>query len=359
MGIISVKEISSGRSGSFDDTFRRSYTRTVRVITDDTATGPIVVAFNPLMPNLWDPYVSHATGEIDIDAPLREKTPRLEDESDPYRWLVELRYDTEGPEPVLYQEDGTPLGGVQGQSPGKPGGGGGMDQPELRPWDISIDTMEYQKPLRLAFDEDQAKLPATQTPKRTVPVVNTAFDQYDPLPTYDTGEEIITITRIEPSFDRKRARAYRFALNSTPFMGAERGEAQMLPIRARYTPINKRLYPEVTYRIRFKEPEVVRKVLANGQVQDELVHVGWQPRLLSQGYRRALLQVGGEPDRTKQNTPILDQLTMTPTNTLHFLNDKDQPLTPQEVAEGSAIVPQTFLAYRYLPFDVFRFNLAI
>jgi hypothetical protein len=346
LSILTCKEIWTGRTGSIGDDLRRTYTRRFRVETTDKTWGPALVCLqNPALPAIWSAYVSYGTGEFDSFALLRRYTPR-QDDADPCLWEVDCEYDTEGREPVLVGPDGTAI--ANASTPGRPGSGGGFDSFEQTPWEVSWETREYEMPFTMAYSEavvDQEEPDALQ---RTEPVVNVVGDRYDPMPTYRTGEDILTVTRIELGNDPKLNRKYRYALNKDPFLHAARGEAQMLPIRAQLITKGRQRLWQKTYRIAFKEPELLRG--------DRVPNRQWQPRLLERGYNQFPYNPStNELDPTKDPVPITDGHGQKVTEP-KLLTKTGRRLAPNEVTAGTLVANTTFYAYRYLPFAVWKLD---
>lgn len=178
MPILSVVELPN-RSTSFGQGYQRRRKRTFRVITDSDYVSEDEVLFN-LGLDYGDQYVNFGTGLIDplcvlvdFDASPLDDDPRL--------WIVTCNYETQSAAPQA-----TPTQNQQ------PGGGGDADDPTQ--WEPKI-TRSYgriQWPMERGFDDDN---------ELTIPVVNSAGDEFNPKPMMDVRYLIITHERIEAEYD--------------------------------------------------------------------------------------------------------------------------------------------------------------
>lgn len=331
MAIVNVKEVWSGREGGFNADFSRRYVRNFRVETDDTSDGPIEVGFAVGIPRLWERYVSHQTGEIDNLALCREVTP-VQDAGNPYLWDVRCEYSTESPEPGgMPTGGGVPTGGFpDGADPGKPGAGGQADSPEAKPWEVEYEPETYRLPMRKAFDNQGPNA------RRVLPVLNAAKQPFDPLPEYEVGGDVLTVTRIEKNPDHQKLRQYAYALNSDDFLHAGFAQAQCLPIRRKRMWIGGQQYWECTYRIRFVpegwdtwQPEILNA--GRSQLTDDPSELPVEIR-----YPRSHQQIGHDWPLTRDG----------------------KAMTPEEIeAADHSDLYLTFYAYRVLPFS--ELNLTI
>ena len=332
MSIVNVKEMWSDRDGGFNADFSRRYTRVFRVETNATSDGPIAVAFATGIPRVWDRYVSHETGEFDDLALCRSVDPR-QDADNPYLWEVRCEYTTESFEPGTNPPSGG-AGGAGGSDPSKPGSGSNADNPETRPWEVEYEPETFRFPARYAFDSQDG-----MKAKRILPILNPVKQPYDPLPEYEVGCDVLTITRIEANPDHKLLRQYAYALNDDVFLHAKFTEAQMMPVRRKQIWIGGRRYWECTYRIRFCPEEWGT----------------WQPQILNTGRRE--LQ-GDPPDETKEPIEIRDPISHQPVNDDWPIGKNGKAMTREEIAAAKIDdFYTTWYMYRVLPFSALNLTL--
>lgn len=328
--ILEIDELPTGRTGTFDDGFQRTYMRTIRVRTNNESYGPIQVAFATVggraVPRLFEQYVSWLTGEVDVLALCRRVVPRQLDD-DPYLWHVECEYSTRTFEPGAVLGTPGPNGGI-GEG-ARPGAGGTADDPTARPPEISWTSEAIQAPLIREWDEDFL------TRKK---VFNTAGMPYDNAPTLEFSAKTYNVKRIEAVMDAGLDQLREFAVNSEPFMFADPGQAQLLPITSNLVWIGGVAYWERSYSIRFVP----------------IVLETWQPQILNVGY----FEYAGTPLKYRR---ILDPFTHQPVTEPWPLGAKDQfgavlALTSEQIANGETL----YTTHRgYYAFDFNELNLPI
>ena len=86
MSVVSVKEQWAGRDAEFTDDWNRRYKRVFQVLTDDSADGPITVAFATGIPRIWDFFTSPLYGEYDILAVCRSVFPEQDEKTTAGSW---------------------------------------------------------------------------------------------------------------------------------------------------------------------------------------------------------------------------------------------------------------------------------
>lgn len=319
MAIVSVKELWENRGGEFDDSYKRSYTRTFRVRTDDERDGPLEVTFALGVPRIWDVYVSYATGEYDTLARCRRISPsQMAD--DPLIWEVRCEYETFTAEPSSPGSAGA--GGGGGGDATKPGSTGPANNPEQRPPKIKWSFETLTRPLTLAYDNGGVAGVATQV----VPVLNSAGQPFDPAPEYECAYPVYEVSRIETFFSPAVARQYAFAVNDDTFGFAAPGEAMCMPITADLVFIGGVPFWEVSYKIRFL-PEHVDT---------------FQPQILDAGYRQ--LNAGGT-----DLEDIFDPITRQPVSEPTLLDGAGRQLSHADLVANGAEY-RLFYAYLRRPF---------
>lgn len=129
-----------------------------------------------------------------------------------------------------------------------------VENPLNRPLDISWDGEVYQEYYDVDVEGNN--------------VVNSAGDPFDPPAQRDRSRSTMTIVRNEASFDQNTADALADCVNSDIFMGAQPGNAKVMPISAKcvFDPIAG-LYWTVTYKFAFNKN-------------------GWQASILDAGLRQ-------------------------------------------------------------------------
>ena len=201
MGFRSVCELHDGRTGGLSEGLERRYTRRFRVRTDSKSVGPIEVMFAPGVPRLYDPYQSYGTNEFDSFALCRRVTP-TQDADDWFTWVVECEYDTTG---------GNPQG--QPENPGQPGTGGGSGaagDPTLEPQTVEWGTQSREVALIEDLGDPDSNDPIIKNPR---PILNSAGQPFDPVPTIEQAHLTLTIERNEVEFDVGKATKYRNVVN--------------------------------------------------------------------------------------------------------------------------------------------------
>lgn len=203
MAVLSVSEVFSGRSRKVAKDWTRTYTRTFRVITDNSHDGgqevtyAVPIVFGSIYTNGFSGFGgvgAYTATEYDGGAFANEFNAEPDGADDGKSWLVTVGY---GPfDPQQFPEN-----------------------PLLKPLEIEGGFNPYEE----VVDEDQ-------TGKA---VVNSASDPFDPPITEEDPRQVLTIVRNEPSFDWATAYQYRNAVSSDEFWGAAPGQAKVVRISAK------------------------------------------------------------------------------------------------------------------------------
>jgi hypothetical protein len=334
MGLVSIKEVWNGRTGTFEiagGLVHRTYERHFRIRTDSETDSAVTVAFdNPIVPLLGSFYVSFNTGEFDTAAICVRKTP-TQSEEDPLVWMLVCEFDSQAPEFAAYDANGNPTTPGQGGKPGGP-----HDSAAFEPWEFEGEVITQTKGLRVAIAE-----PPTETAERNVAVVNSARDPYDPLPEYLSPRSLVTVTRNEPTLDLLTMLRYSMAINSDDWNGFPPGKAQMHPIKWSRFFRNGQYWYKKTYKIELISP-------------DEIYDT-FQVRLPDMGFRQF---------KDFENAELLDPVpirqgdSQTEVTTPQLLNGAGRVLTPEQKDAGG-VVYRDFNAYRMLPFAPFKLNIPL
>jgi hypothetical protein len=187
MQVTSVELKKNGNTAKHDQTWKRYYTRTWIVLTDDPRVGAgSVLAATPVsIGQTYDTGTEHDTGAFCASV---SASPT---EEDGMQWEVTAEY---GP----YDATEFP------------------ENPQLRDPEIS---WEYQRSQEAA-DREAGDPNADPPPK---PVKNSAGDSFDPPLLKDVRRPILKLVRNEANFDPLLAYFYHDKVNSTPFFGADPG----------------------------------------------------------------------------------------------------------------------------------------
>lgn len=301
MGIVSVHEISSGRSAEFTPS-ERKYTKVYRVITSSPADGPKAVTTAAGIPTAFTPYVG-LNGELDTYARVASYSPR-QDAENPYIWTVTVQYSTR---PTAGLTEAAPSGpGTRdpSQSPAN------QEDPTLRPPVISYGFKKYTKVF--------SKNPDDPTSAPT----NSAGDPFDPPVMVDDNRPVLTITRCELLDPFQKCILYQDSINSDSFYGATPYQLKMESITARSQYENGIKFWEVTYTIEARREGWDKiKILdqgfyyLDGSGNPKLMTVNSQPRVtpgLLDGH-------GGQLNVALSNTPKFREF-VAPYKKLPFAN---------------------------------------
>jgi hypothetical protein len=221
--IISVREVSSGRTGTVNEKGERSYTRTFQVITDSALDGPLYVRQAPGIPVRGSIYATDT--EIDPGARVKSITPSQSD--NPKVWEVRVEYSS-----TTEDEQENPL--------------------ERAP-EISWSAAPYT---RVAWKDNNGKA-----------IVNSAGQYFDPPLEVDDSRPVLTITRNEASFNPSLAIDYQDAVNSDAFLGFSPGQAKVAMIQASSATENDVFFWRVTYEFAFRREGWALSVLDQGRYE--------------------------------------------------------------------------------------------
>jgi len=304
MAILEVKEIHE-REGEVQLNQDRSYTRTFRVYTDSQRTEQFEVLTAEGLPLLGTPYVI-APGILDLRCIVRRRRCSV-DQNDPRLWLVRVEYATKAADPSDPAEQ-----------PDNP------EDPILRPPEVSWTHEPYQRVVERDIEGN--------------PLVNSAGQPFDPLPTADDNRLTLVISRFEQVYDKREMLKFVDAVNDDPFQGFDPGQAKIKGIPAvQHFENNQQLW-KVTYTIQFKEE-------------------GWNLFILDQGRYQAIndnADPDGAPLTSASNrgkiTPIVDAETGEPISDPVLLDGNGFPLQGPDAQPVFLKDPGGFKIYKRKPF---------
>lgn len=323
MAVVDVKEVWDGRGGSFGEDHVRSYTRRFRVITDADNTETIDVGWATGIPRMYSPYKSPDGTVLDNLARVVKVDPQ-QDASDPKIWFVdvEYRYSTS----QVGADVGGPIGGGSGE-PTKPGGGGGGDQPESRPWKIDLSVETMMRSVRKGY---------TAAGVQNVPIVNSAGDPFADVQQIEVGYLVLNVQRTVVSFDALLAVDMLYSVNNAPWWIASPGYAQLTHWSASRTFIGGSPYWEESLKVRIAPAFLP----------------GWNLELLDCGYRQLNSGYGSGSGNGSGNTmPILEPGTVQPVSEVWPLDGAGRALTRDQLIAGLAFY-KTFRIYPARDFNL-------
>ena len=321
MAVVRVERLWDGRGADFDAEGNRTYLVRVRVVTDSVLDSQLAVLFAPGVPRIGVGWYVTSDGVPDYAAVCRRVTPR-QDESSGLVWVLDCEF---GTRPLTANPGG--FGGTPGTGGFQPGAGGAADDPTKKPpvWRLGWETKTA--PLRFNLKDQYADPPEYTGGK---PVVNSAWDYFDPLPERETGYPVLDYSRVEASPTFERCRKYAFAMNKDAFLGFPPKAVQCLPIELEPEYHGLTQYFRVSYRFRFalgKNPT-------------------WNPVLADVGFRKL---VAGkwvdieDPPGVKVTAP-------------QFLNGAGLPMTQAQLA---ATGPTTAEFFAYPVYDFAPLNIVL
>jgi hypothetical protein len=252
--------IGSGSGTPFSLDGKRDYTVEVRIRVKDKTIGPIIVCMAPGVPVPFAPYIRSSGAEYDLNAFLIRLSARRELPDDWTNWIATCNYSTDVGNGIF------DYGGADTQN-------GAANNPDLEPPSVDWDFEEQQ----VAWARDLKGQAFT----------NSARQPFSPPPMFPESYPVLTFSRNELFYNRETATKFAYALNSTPFLGAQKGCAQLLPPRASLQYRGKISFYRVTYRIRFRDPNV-------HQFQD------WQPHILDAG----TMELQDKPGAPRGGQPV-------------------------------------------------------
>jgi hypothetical protein len=274
----------------------RAYQRKFRCITTQQSDGPNVVLgqFGLKYGDIYNP--SYNVNEADVFACANQIDCEPEG-NDGTQWIVTIHY---------------------GWYNANQAGGGADQNPLNMPIEVSWSLRDHETVL----DTDQ----------NGNPVLNTAYDPYDPPIVIDDPRLVMTVVRNEPKFNIAWVLAYRNAVNNDQFGGFPPLTCKVLNISSRSQwHQDAGWYYQTTYEFEFLTASI-----------DYDTNTGYRKRIISQGFR-AISSVTGKPYHiTLKGVPISSPM---------LLDSNGYLLGPNATPYW-----QTFQAYPELPFAVFQFD---
>jgi hypothetical protein len=208
------------------------------VKTDDNDDGPGLVLLAAGLPLIDDLHPEDSLAKVNSKSAAQVSSdPRVWNVSDPRVWNVT----------VSYASDESNSSGT---------GSSDDPDPEARPAVIEWSFAQFQR----VADKDL----------NGTPIVNSAFDQFDPPPLRDDSRPVLRITRIEAGFDPARALDFQDTVNADNFFGANPGQSKCASIGARSFFENDRQWFEVVYEFHFRRDGFQLSILDQGYRQIEL-----------------------------------------------------------------------------------------
>jgi hypothetical protein len=289
---VSVDEIFEGRDGTWTVSQGRSYTRQFRVIMNEVTDGP-AEAISVIGIERGDPYVTINALEQDPNSYVQTMRATQE-EGDALGWIVTVEY---------------------GWYDSNEAGGGPTQNPLLMPIDVAFSFRDYQ----VVCDRDI----------NGNPILNSAFDPYDPPIMINVPNQVLTVTRNEAAYDSAFAYMYRNSISQDSFAGATALFAKCIAI----TPKNLfhqdvGWYYQMTY-----EFELLNPRLSAGPN-------GWRKTILDAGLRQLV-----------KGKPVHILLKGMPISQPMLLNGMGGLLAP-----NAAPVYNIYQVYPELPFSDFNFD---
>lgn len=282
--VLSCNEMFGTRDFTFEvngATVSANLVRRFKVVLDSGGPGADVAASNANgLPFLRDPHP--------YDPFARCKSVRGQSEAnDDKIWVVEATYtyDTQD----------------ESQQPENP-----LDEPPQVAWGFQ----QFQKVLQKDINGKA--------------LLNTADEQFDPLPEVDDSRLVLSYQRNEAYFPVALAREYQDAVNSDAFLGAPAGTVKCQNINATRQFRNDVYFWAVSYEFHFRSDD------------DD-----WELHILNQGYRTTLddsYSIVSDQEGRPMNQPVL------------------LDIDGQELTEGADPIFLDYKAYREKPFSAFNIS---
>ncbi len=227
---ISCGEMASARpSGTpFSHDGVRTYQRKFLVQYSNKFFGPVEICQCPGIPLPYSPYIVNTNiGTSDLRAlcvKISSEPYKVAHEGDWGKAIVSCDYSTD-----------LKSGNTGSNFPNKQDGA--QNNPELEPPEIEWSFQENNRAFTADLDGNA--------------FVNSAGLPLTPAPSIEVAYPVLTITRNELTFDRRRATKFAYAVNKDVFLTTTPGGAQCLPPSARIAFKGSSSYWRVTYKIRF------------------------------------------------------------------------------------------------------------
>lgn len=192
MAIVSFDEIHNGRRFSVADKGVRTYSRSWRVVTDTPTDEQVQIYLDGRCPRRYDQYLT-ATG-VDVAATCRSVSVEQDGENR-LIWTVTAEYSTaRDKKDKDDQQEPNPL---------------------LQPAKIFWEFNHYSKPVERAISAAGISSATTD-----VPIVNAAYDPFDPTPEIDDVRLALRVEKNFPNYDVQLAYDYTNAINSDAFLNS-------------------------------------------------------------------------------------------------------------------------------------------
>lgn len=199
MAILHFNETHHGRRMTIGDKGVRTYSKSWQVITDDPATEQLEIKTDGRCPRIGDPYSGGS--QFDQFATCRSVTVQQEDNR--IEWTIDAEYSTaKSKKDKDDQLEPNPL---------------------LQPAKIFWEFNHYSKPVDRAISSNVITSATTD-----VPIVNAAYDPFDPTPEIDDVRLALRVEKNFSSYDVLLAYDYTNAINQDVFLG---GAARTWKIR--------------------------------------------------------------------------------------------------------------------------------
>lgn len=213
-------EMPVDREGPQSENGRRQYMRKFVVETNSAYDDPGVVLGAPLLPQLYDAYVT-LSGIQDDAARVVYLDPKQAPKSR-LVWYVDVLYDTEFDR---------------------------LDNPLLEPPQITHESETYQLPLPGSYNQSTSSGSSGTTFQFQSGILNSAGDPYDPPPTIEQSRPIVRFTRNQSFFTLDFKVRFENSVNGDVWNGLAARQAWLKSIQAELLVqrSTSRLRPDVTY----------------------------------------------------------------------------------------------------------------
>ena len=309
MGIVNVREVSSGRTGSVDNSLDRSYVRVFEVDVDTLLDGPEIIFASGVLPPLYAPYTP-ASGTADFGSWCQSR--KTEVLPNAKVWKITCSYSTKLDRPDLNTQV----------------------SPELRPAEIDWDTITIAVPALVDING--------------LPILNSAGDLFDPPIEEEETRLLLRISKNivdDPStptgFDANAFGQYQNKVNSNKWLGFKKFQVKCRKMKSTRFFEDARYFWRLSgeFEISFRTPPA-NVVWPNGfQIDaDDSTSLAWIKYVLDRGFREIKqipLAMAGK------RAAVLDPQTKMPVSVPALLDG-----TGKALAAG---LQPVFLAYNIIP----------
>jgi len=244
MGVVYVKELWEGRSGSDGIERRREYTRMFEVRTDDNADDATVAGGTVLLPRNGSAYPTDAFALV-----VRIRPDQ--DSGDPTLWKVACDYSTEMP--VAQGRESQGINAATGASEATASGGDPatrQNSPLNRP------------PVYKVSHEQTTEI--VEADKDGNAILNSAGDPYDPPLEDEVSYAVVTVTKNLAVVQFDWLEQFVDSVNSVIWNGRAVRTCRMMAIEYEAATENGVTFWRVTFRVKIRPKKWDRKVIDRG-----------------------------------------------------------------------------------------------